>query len=446
MGRGNAMGGKTRSRSQASKNNLSQATANQTVDLALPPHAAGNRERKLRRVALLIETSREYGRGLLRGVTQYLAEHGPWSLSIEPSALDSPVPGWFKHWQGDGILARIDSPQLAKAIAQCNVPVIDLRNSIPGLGFPVVGTDSLAVAKLVHQHFRERMITNLACCGFIKGERPGTEPRQQLRDDFYAVAGPASYMYPPNDFRPRKPLAEADHIRMLSEWLMALPKPVGILAVSDLRGLQILDACRRCGIAVPDEVAVVGADNDELMCNLCTPPLSSVALDLERVGYSAAQLLEQMMAGKAPMKSHMHLLPPLGLVTRQSSDTMAVTDREVAAAAQWIRQHALSPITVRDVIRRSNLSRRSLEQRFLKLAGRTLNEEIVRAKLTHVQRLLIESKLSLTSIAEKVGVSSGSYLGVMFQRQFGVTCTEFRRRHRGTEIGGPDEVISADVR
>lgn len=440
------MGGKTRARIKTATKSFPRVTIKKPDVLAAPPIVAATREPRLPKVALLIETSREYGRGLLRGVTQYLAEHGPWSLSIEPSALDSPVPGWFKQWRGDGILARIDSPQLAKAIAQCNVPVIDLRNSIPGLGFPVVGTDSLAVAKLVYQHFRERMITNLACCGFIKGERPGTEPRQQLRDDFFAVAGPASYMYPPIDFRPRKPLTEADHIRMLSEWLMALPKPVGILAVSDLRGLQILDACRRCGIAVPDEVAVVGADNDELLCNLCTPPLSSVALDLERVGYSAAQLLEQMMSGNVPMQPYRHLLPPLGLVTRQSSDTMAVADREVAAAAQWIRQHACSPISVRDVIRHSSLSRRSLEQRFLKCAGRTLNEEIVRAKLIHVQRLLIESKLSLTLIAEKVGVSTGSYLGVMFLRQFGVTCTEFRRRHRGTTINGPDEVISTDAR
>jgi LacI family transcriptional regulator len=201
------------------------------------------------------------------------------------------------------------------------------------------------------------------------------------------------------------------------------------MAVNDDRGLQVLEACRRAGVSVPDELALVGVDNDEILCGMAMPPMSSIALDVEQIGYQAAALLDSMMAQETPRDQHFRL-PPIGVITRQSSDTTAVIDRDVARAAQWIRQHACENISVSEVVRQTPLSRRSLEQRFVKLLGRTLNSEIVRVKLERVQRLLIETALPLSAIAEQAGISSGSYLSVLFHRKLGLTPAQFRKRHR----------------
>jgi LacI family transcriptional regulator len=386
-------------------------------------------QKPVRQVALLIETSREYGRGLLRGVNRFCNERGSWSVYLQPRGLDSPPPAWLRSWQGDGILARIDNQQMADAVLASGLPVIDLRNAIADLGLPLVGTDSRAVAELAAGHLLERGLINFAFCGHSPGTNIGSDDRGRFFQAFLAARGKPCDFFLPAAPRHRRLPTWDEEIEQLVGWVKDLAKPVGVMAVNDDRGLQMLEACRRAGNLIPDEIALVGVDNDEILCNMAMPSMSSIALDVEQIGYRAASLLDNLMAGEK-LPTQQVRLPPLGVIARQSSDTTAVADRDVARAAQWIRQHACENISVNQVVRQTPLSRRSLEQRFVKLLGRTLNGEIVRVKLDRVQRLLIETTLPLSAIADQSGISSGSYLSVLFHRKLGLTPAQFRKLHR----------------
>ena len=214
--------------------------------------------------------------------------------------------------------------------------------------------------------------------------------------------------------------------RQLAKWLAGLPKPVGIMACYDIKAQQVLDVCRELDLAVPEQVAVIGADNDHLLCNLSDPPLSSVIPNSRRAGYEAARLLDQMMFGEK-VDNNAVLVRPLGIETRQSTDTLAIEDAEIAEALRFIRRHASSGINVGDVLKAVPLSRRVLESRFRKLLGRTPHEEIVRQRIGRVQQLLSETELSLREIADRTGFEHAEYLSVAFKQATGQTPTQFRK-------------------
>ena len=218
---------------------------------------------------------------------------------------------------------------------------------------------------------------------------------------------------------------------ILAAWLHALSKPVGLMACNDDRGRQVLEACRTAGVAVPEEIAVVGVDNDELLCELSDPPLSSVALDTERGGYEAAQLLDGLMSGRIRQPARI-LVAPLGVVTRRSTDIVAAEDREVAAAVRWIRDWARrGPLRVAEVAQAVKLSRRSLEVRFRAALGRSVRAEIERVRLEHARSLLAETDLPTSQVAELSGFGSPSYLALVFRRRFRSTPTRYREEARG---------------
>jgi LacI family transcriptional regulator len=201
------------------------------------------------------------------------------------------------------------------------------------------------------------------------------------------------------------------------------------MACYDFRGQQVLDACRRMNIAVPDEVAVIGVDNDELLCELANPPLSSVIPNTYRTGYEAAALLAEMMAGRS-FRSEAHLIPPLGVATRQSTDVLAIHDRNIARAIHYIRNNACNGINVQDVIKAVPQSRRLLEKRFMKFLGRTPHEEIIRVQLDRVKQLLTQTDLPLEEIAPRTGFAHVEYLSVAFKRETGMPPSKFRAQNR----------------
>jgi LacI family transcriptional regulator len=219
-------------------------------------------------------------------------------------------------------------------------------------------------------------------------------------------------------------------MRRLCDWIKNLPKPVGIMACFDILGRQVLEACRQIEAAVPDDVAVVGVDNDELLCELADPPLSSVAPDAHRTGYVAAELLDQLMSGKS-VPPHGHFIEPLAVVVRASSDVLAIEDPDVSHAMRFIRERACDGINVQDVLQSVPLSRRVLEGRFRKLVGRTPHEEIDRVRLDRVKELLRESELPLTEIAVRTGYEHVEYLSVVFKKRTGQPPSEYRKLHRG---------------
>jgi LacI family transcriptional regulator len=376
-------------------------------------------------VALLIETSRSYGRGLLRGIRRYLAEHGPWLVFMELRALESTPPLWLKKWRGDGILSRSGTPAIADAVRQTGVPVVELRSPRLNPDAPWVGVDNRAMGRIVADHLMQR--------GFRKFGvyEIGTEVFfEQRRVNFIETVSTAGYSCSVYHAKgpPERPSQWERHQEELARWVQGLPKPVGIMACTDQLGFYLLEACARAGVSVPDEVAVVGVENEESLCSMAVPSLSSVRFNAEAAGYEAASMLDRMMAGE-PASVEPVFFEPLGVVTRGSSDVVAIEDREIAHAVRFIREHACEGITVGDVLREVPLSRSALERRIEAALGRAPKEEINRVRVERVKELLSGTDMSLAAIAHRTGFRGPQYLVEVFRRKTGMTPGAYRRQH-----------------
>jgi LacI family transcriptional regulator len=380
-----------------------------------------NKRPPLRKVALIFETTNAYARTLLIGIGDYVLSHGPWSLHLaELGAGDSP-PSWLESWDGDGVIFRGESARIARVINRLDAPKVDLTPSRLLATSPWIKADDSAIALLAAQHFFERGFRHFAFCGdarFSWSQRRG--------DRFGEAVRGAGHLC--HDYRPARNFSNSDaEVDAITVWLKRLPKPVAVFACYDNRGQQVLEASRRAGFAVPEEVAVIGADNDEVLCVLSPPPLSSVILNPRRAGWEAAAVLALLMRGEK-VSTEPHLIPPVGIATRQSTDILAVHDLKIASALRYIREHACEGIGVGDVLRHCPMARRALENRFGRLLGRTPGEEILRVQLNRVKELLIGTKLPIWEIANRTGFGP-EYLSVVFQRQFNTTPSRFRRAH-----------------
>ena len=375
----------------------------------------------MRHVALLIETSRSHGRALIRGVRRYVAEHGPWSLYLELRSLDSPLPAWLRHWKGDGILTRTANPQMARIIRSAGVPAVELRATKLGHGLPFVGIDNSSLGRLVADHlidggFRRFAVYSVASERYFEERRENFIARvEEAGHSWTEFAAPA---------RERPADWERNQARLVS-WVKSLEKPVGIFACTDQLGFWLLDACRRADVAVPEQVAIVGVENDETLCLSASPPLSSVEFDSQRLGYAAARMLDSLMNGEAAPDAPV-LLPPAGLVVRQSSDIVAIDDPQLAAAVRFIREHATRGATTADVLRRVPVSRRVLDRQMHAVLGRSIADEIARVRFAKVKDLLAETELPLAAIAERSGFAYPQSMAEAFKRRFGVTPGAFR--------------------
>jgi LacI family transcriptional regulator len=377
------------------------------------------------KVALLIESSNDYGRGLMHGIVAYIREHRPWSVYLSEHSRGEQPPSWLRKWDGQGVIARIENADIARAVRRLRIPVVDVSAArlIPAL--PWVETDDVAIARLAAEHLLERGFKHFGFCG---DERFNwSNWRREHFESLVLQAGHPCSVYSP---RARQAADSEAEIESIARWIEGLPKPVGVMVCYDFRGRQVLSACRRRGIAVPEEVAVVGVDNDELLCDLSDPPLSSVILNSHRTGYEAAALLERMMDGQ-PVGPEAHRVAPLGVATRQSTDVLAIEDRDLAAAVRYIRQHACEGISVHDVLAALPQSRRQLESRFKRALGRTPHEEILRVRLNRVKQLLTESELSLDKIAALAGFEHVEYLSTVFRQKVGMPPSKYRAMGRG---------------
>jgi LacI family transcriptional regulator len=215
----------------------------------------------------------------------------------------------------------------------------------------------------------------------------------------------------------------------IGAWLAKLPRPLAVFACYDARGQQVLDACRRFGLAVPDEVAVLGVDNDDVLCELSPPPLSSIIPNVQRSGWEAAAMLARMMAGEK-VRPGLYAIPPKGIACRQSTDVTAVDDACVAQAARFIRENACSGIGVAEVVAAVPLARRLLEKRFRALLGHTLREELTRVQMHRVKEVLSGTNLPLAEIADRVGFKHVEYLTVVFKRECGIAPSAYRQAQK----------------
>lgn len=379
---------------------------------------------RLPSVAILVDTSRSYGRDIVRGIRRYVAEHGPWSLYLEPRDLRSSFPDWLKNWRGDGILSRTVDEKMIRQLKATKLPVVELRTTVLKHPFPFVGMDNSVIGARVAAHFRTLGFQHFACV-----QDASENFFLERRDTFIQAVNEAGFDCPV--FQSKRSNWE-QHQRELSNWLRDLPKPAGVFAVNDQMGFWVLDAARRAGLAVPEELAVVGAENDNMLCETASPPLSSVRLRGQAVGYAAAQLLDEWMTKKRiPKPGERHLHVPGDIVTRQSSDIVAVEDPRIAAALRFIRQNATAQIDVARVARECALSRSVLERRMKSLIGRSPGEEIARLRFAAVEKLLLQTDLTLDAIAAKCGFTHPQYMAEAFRKRTGMTPGTFRRNRAG---------------
>ena len=375
------------------------------------------------RVAGLVEASNAYGRGLLEGIHRHLREHEPWTILLPEHGRGLPPLEMLARWKGDGIIARIETPAIAAAIRRLRrgrpLAVVDVSAARLLTGVPYVETDDAAIARLAADHFIERDFRHLA---FLGDDRFRWSDNRQ--EAFVAAARDRTVaVYEPRG-RSRDGAKEDEAIE---GWLESLPKPVGLFACYDIRARQAVEACRRAGLVVPDEVAVLGVDNDQVLCGLSSPPLSSVIPDSIGAGRLAAELLGALLQGERLNRDEW-LLPPVGIATRQSTDVLAIDDELVVAAVRHIREHACAGIKVADVVRALGISRRVLESRFLRRVGHTPHEEIARVQFRRVEQLLSETDLPLATIAARAGFRHPEYMTVAFTRRHGMSPSQWRRK------------------
>jgi len=387
-------------------------------------------------VALTVNKARSYGRGILQGVADYVELYGPWSIFLDPYATGQLHHDWLRRWRGDGILAYAGDQRVVERLLRSAIPCVEVYGVVEDPRLPRVGCDDRAIGRLGALHFLERELKRFAFCG--AAGIGWAENRRCGFAETVAEAGFPCHHYA--DVRDnastvssalrRTPAAWERAQQALVDWIAALPKPIGLMAVTDLHAQQVLDACRRAGAAVPEEVAVIGVDNDEDFCRLCDPPLSSVVSNPRQVGYEGARLLARLMAGEVrPGRVEPVLIQPLGVVARGSTDITAIENRDVAEAVSYIRQHACDGIQAGDVAEAICRSRATLYRLFDDALGRSPRQEILRVQLERAKTLLTQTRHTLDEVAQLTGFSSAAYFSVVFKRAVGVTAGSYRAQH-----------------
>ncbi|BCX49704.1 XylR family transcriptional regulator [Haloferula helveola] len=380
-------------------------------------------------VALFIETSRAYGRDLCLGIADYSRSHGEWNFLIQERDLRGGIPEWLETWNGDGILCRLSDPELADLFAKASCPVVDLYGQIRHPDIPFLDTDASAVADIAARFFVNSAFTSFAFCGF-----PGlwfSDDRSAAFQKAVNRYGAEVHVYEPpvswkvTDVARRESLHPTGSPE-LAKWIRSLPPRTAILACNDVRAQQLIKVAAAVGRGIPEDLAVMGVDDDQLICELSSPRLTSVRPDTRVLGYTAAHWLHQLMQGRT-LPYHQLLVPPVQITERASTDTIASDDEILVKALRFIRDHAHESLDTSQVIDHVGSSRSSVDKRFRKALGRTVKSEIVRARLNRASILLRETEMSLEKVANACGFTTASHFLRIFKREFGVTPGEFRR-------------------
>lgn len=379
-------------------------------------------------VALIVETSTSFGRRLLGGIVDYLRENAPWTVYFTERSVYDPIPPWLTNWTGDGIISRVESPEIRQIVAGTNVPVVDLNEQSRGLAVSLISTDHAAIGRLAAEHLLERGFIRFGYVG-----HPGLFWSDRRFQEFAAIVANAGYSCEEYCGK-TKGLSSLRHqswemeMGAVTDWVAQLPKPIGIMACNDFRAVQLSAACRIADVAVPEEVAILGVGGDDVACQLGNPPLSSVILNPQRMGYEAAALLDRLMRGESPPTEEMKI-PPLEVVTRQSTDVTAIADPVVAQAMRFIREHACEGINVEDVIRHVRISRSALQDHFRNALDRSINDVIVGARTSRARELLAQTTLSLQDVAERAGFKHAEYMSHVFKERTGWSPAKYREEH-----------------
>lgn len=382
-------------------------------------------------VAVFFDLAVESARGILRGFTQYIRLNSPWNVNFVSKTVNDIDPSSLKNWNGDGILAHIPNVETLEEILSKSCPTVLLardinhdlsechRNDSPA-GPVFVRCDNAAIGKMAADYFLQKDFRNYAYVSYSKPVCWCDERRQAFSETLESRGFSVAHFLPPENssdwFTQRDSLIQ---------WLLELPKPVAIFAANDFRGRQVLEVCQKAGISVPYDVAVLGVDNDLPVCEMSYPSLSSIEIDWERAGMICAEALDSMMHRKIP--SAQNTYRPIRVVSRNSTEFFRVSDRIVVQILEIIRISRGQNLRVSDILEMLPVSERSAQERFKKVLGHSIMEEIKRVRMKNIRQIIEETSLPFHEIALSFGFENANHLGQLFKKELGVTMGEYRK-------------------
>ncbi|WP_247236724.1 DNA-binding transcriptional regulator [Telluribacter sp. SYSU D00476] len=381
------------------------------------------------KIILLIDFAEEYSKDLLKGISKYSSEYGPWIFCRMPLfhretiGLEG-ILQWALEWEADGIIGQLYNDKDIEKIVQAGIPVIaqDFKErftEIPNITGAYHETGVLAA-----EYFLKKGFTHFAFYGFgdIVWSRERAEGfESRIRRAGYQVHSFENTMESASELWYYRPSS-------LSQWLKSLPKPIALMACDDNQGQHITEACRLSGIRIPEEVAVLGVDNDVMLCELSDPPLSSIALDAEKGGYDAARLLDYMIRNGIAEYQDI-VVKPTQIVTRQSTDIYATHDHHIASSLKYIHQNIERNLSVEDVVKQVPLSRRSLEKRFQDITGYPIYKYIYNLRIEKFTQKLLETDMTVFEIALDMGLNDSKNIARQFRQVKGCNPIEYRNRY-----------------
>jgi len=382
------------------------------------------------KIILLTDFGEEYGTSILKGVTRYSQKYGPWVFCRMPryysetKGIDG-IRKWAKEWKANGIIGQFYNNSNIEKLWDDGLAVVAQDFKERHKNVPNLTGDYFKAGNMAAEYFLRKGFENFAFYGFknIVWSRERAEGYEnRLKEDGYHV----HYFEQKHRFKSRelwyyKPSA-------LSKWLKSLPKPIALMACDDNQGMHITEACRVSNIRIPEEVAVLGVDNDEMLCNLSDPPLSSVGLDTIKGGYEAARLLHTMIKTKNK-KFYDIVVGPTQIVTRNSTDIYAAKDKYVGMALKYIHNNIEQSLNVKNVLEQVPLSRRSLEKRFSQVTGLPVYEYIFNLRIEKFTQKLLDTDLTVFEIAVDLGLNNGKNIARQFRQIKGCTPTEYRKKY-----------------
>ena len=357
-----------------------------------------------------------YSRGILRGIANFNVQ-GKWNFEINPR-IEPDFTRIFKRDNVRGVIIQIRKHEQAEALIRSGVPAVNVSNLMdPPVALPGVFPDDVATGTMAANYFLERGFKSFAYSGSMD-----VEYSRRRQEGFCRIVAPRACTVLKRPWEDQSP--------QRAELLKSLPRPLAIFCCNDACAKEMVRELLRLGASVPDEVAVLGVDNDEINCEWSGMQLSSIRLDTQKIGYEAASLLGRLIDGQ-PAPAQPILVPPLEVITRRSSDVLALADSEVAAAVRFIRDQGGRDMNVEDLLERTPLSRRALEMRFRKALGRSPYQEIRRVQIERAKLLLSRTDRPVHEIADACGFKEPRQLSTAFQERIGLTPRQYRRHARG---------------
>lgn len=372
-------------------------------------------------VVILLESTYPTHTQILRGILRFTQLHAPWTLDVRTGRAGEPTSFGAGKWKVDGIIANRLPPELSALIRRHRTPTI-VMNDIGREVRPIarILCDNAVIARLAAETLAGKGFENFA---FV-GERSGIHwsvARERVFADEIARRGFPCRVYPTDEG------GGAEDDRRLQDWLRALPRPTALFAAYDIRARQVLDACHAAGLAVPDDIAILGVDDDEVICETAAPALSSIPLSMADAGFRAAELLDRVMStGRRPRGAADIIFTGTHVVARRSTARDAVADALVRRCRALMEANMGRPFNVADLVASLGVSRRTLETRFRAATGRSLNDEITELRIRRAKTMLAKSALPQSAIAAACGFCDASHLNVIFRRRCGAPPSAFR--------------------